>query len=157
MKRVRGNSGGPKTSVFYAKHRDHGAGFTLIEVMLAVSLFALVVIAVGQAYVSSNVVMDLQQQRVNAAEDCAALLQVMRNARDDDPGVFPARLTDRWADGAVLTPATDPNIISLPTGSITVSYLDPVANPLEVTLTYAWTNLNGQPGRFVLGSVLAEN
>ena len=133
-------------------------GFTLVEVAIASSLFAMILLAAGQAMLGSNQTMDLQQQRVNAAEDCSSLLKNMRNTRDDAPfGTFPASITDVWAPNAVLTADTDPAIVNVQGASITVSYVDPVATPLEVTLLYSWNTLDGKTIRLTMGTVLVGN
>ena len=78
-------------------------------------------------------------------ERCRGILNEMRNVRANNPGNFPDAITDQWPNGAEVG-----GINILPENAFIVTYTDPDANPLEVTVTCNWVSL---PGRGMTVSV----
>ncbi len=137
-----------------AEHRLRDEqGVTLLELMIAMALFALVLGAAAQSLVSYHSVMQLQEQRNAAAQNCKALLGQLRNDRDNDPGPFPDRVTDDFPNN---WSTTDAAFCTLPDETLTVTYTNANANPLEVIVTSTWTPLRGGQAQFQLSTILTD-
>lgn len=115
-------------------------GFTLVELVMAMAIFTVVLGATAQALVSYYAALDTQNQRNTALRHCAAVISQMRDVRDRSTGNFPAAITTQWPDGAVIDGAG-----TLPREIIDVDYVDPNANPIEVTVRSQWVDLRGRP------------
>jgi len=128
-------------------------GLSLIEVALAMGIFAIVMTSSAQVLASFTGAMDVQEQRHMAAQHCRALLAEMRQQRDA-PGVgFPARLTNVWPDGFVTQ---NPAFVELPNETLTVVYGDLLANPLQVTVTSRWTDRSGRLLQVSVSTLLTD-
>jgi prepilin-type N-terminal cleavage/methylation domain-containing protein len=131
--------------------RGHEQGFTLLELTLAVAVFAVVLGATAQVLVSHYATLDLQQQRSTAVQLCRGVLSDMRAARDANPDDFPGAITEMWpndvqVDGTGL----------LRNEQVTVNYADSTANPLNVRVTVSWSDLRGRPVRSSLATMLTD-
>lgn len=127
------------------------AGFTLLEVAIAMALFMVVLGVVAQGLISYYVVMDAQHQRAAAAEILRGAVAQIRAERDANPGAFPNAVTDVFPDGDTMA---GPGL--LPNESIVVSYADDGANPLEVAVTVTWTDLHGRPLQETISTMLTD-
>lgn len=110
----------------------HGqAGFTLIELMIA--LVVLTVVIVG--YIGTNILAqrntEEMHERTLAIQDANRVIEQMRNI--SRTGTFPGNVVTAYPNNG--TPAGFQN---LDQEAITVSYVSPTANPLDVTITVAW-------------------
>lgn len=56
-------------------------GITLVEVLMAVAIFAVVVGVTASSLVSFYVTMDVQEQRIEAVQSCRAVLGALREQR----------------------------------------------------------------------------
>ena len=74
------HGGGPMTGKI-----SRNGGVSLLEVTMAVAIFAVAVGVAAQGLISFYASMDVQNQRVMAANQCRALLSDMRNIRDANP------------------------------------------------------------------------
>jgi len=79
------------------------SGLTLIEVTLAVGIFAVVIAASAQAILSFYVANDIQQDRIAAGHACRALMGHVRDMRGEFRGANEADLVDwqayiNWVD-----------------------------------------------------------
>lgn len=63
--------------------RQADEGLTLVEVTLAVAIFAIVIALASQALMSFYVGLDIQEQRVEAMRVCKDLMGAVRTARRD--------------------------------------------------------------------------
>lgn len=135
------------------RNTSSDSGFTLIEIMVAFSIFALVLVVLGQALVRSNAAMEMQREKILAAQECAAIFQNMRNTRDDSLAAYPGSITNVWAQDAVIN---DDDQVTLHNGSIRVTYDDPDATLLEVSLTYTWLTLSGTTATYTAGTALSR-
>lgn len=135
------------------------AGFTLIEVTIAVALLALVLTAAAQALVTNYSAMDVLDKKNDALLNCRGILSQMRQLRDTTPGAFPAVITDRWPDGASTSDAVSVFLaadISLPGEVLTVTYVDATANPLDVIITSRWIRVDGGQATTMLSTTLTN-
>lgn len=126
-------------------------GFSLLELTIAMAVFAVVLGAAAQALVSYYVAMDTQEQRNTAIHICKGVLNDMRQARDADPDQFPDAITGMWPDDT-LTPG--PGLLRNET--VQVNYVDTNANPLEITVTVSWEDLRGRPIQATMTTLLTD-
>lgn len=129
------------------KKRAASRGFTLLELTIAMALFAVVLGATAQSLVTYHAALEMQNMRSVAAQNARSVLADMRSARDNGP--FPEVLLNGWPDGAVVEGAS-----TLPGENIVVTYTDVTANPLEVTVVSTFPDMRGRPVRVQLGTAL---
>lgn len=134
-----------------SSRRKTTAGFTLLELTIAMAVFMMILGATAQSLVSYYVAMDVQQQRHAAVQIACGVLNNMRAVRDANPTSFPTVITDRWPDGALVAPTA-----TLPAETVQVNYVDPNANPLEVTVIVGWNDLRGRPLTQSVTTVLTD-
>ena len=118
----------------------HREGFTLVELVVAMSIFTVVLGATAQALISYYAALDFQNQRNTAIRNCTTVISQMREVRDDNVDNFPDAITTEWPDGAMIDGAG-----TLPQETIDVDYVNPNANPIEVTVRSQWVDLRGRP------------
>jgi type II secretory pathway pseudopilin PulG len=126
-------------------------GVTLLELTIAMAVFMVILGATAQSLVSYYVVLDTQNQRHTAVRNCAGIISYMRDIRDDNPNSFPDAILASWPDGGEVAGAG-----SLPQEVITVEYVNPNANPLEVTLRSQWADLRGRPVVLNVSTILTD-
>ncbi|MFA6240000.1 MAG: prepilin-type N-terminal cleavage/methylation domain-containing protein [Candidatus Hydrogenedentales bacterium] len=134
----------------YRRFRDE-EGVTLLELTIAMALFVIVMGATAQSLISYYVALDMQNQRHTAVRDCASILSNMRDVRTANPTNFPDAVTALWPDGVQV-----PNAGTLTQEVVTVDYVDPNTNPLEVTVTSTWVDMRGRPMTVSVSSILAD-
>ncbi|MCC6489265.1 MAG: hypothetical protein IT364_17320 [Candidatus Hydrogenedentes bacterium] len=126
-------------------------GVTLMELTFAVALFSVVLGATAQSLISYYVALDTQNQRHTAIRNCTGIVSNMRDVRDANPESFPEALTSVWLDSTEVA-----GVGTLPQEVITVDYVDPNANPLEVTVTSEWVDLRGRPMTVSVSTLLTD-
>ncbi|HOJ34092.1 MAG TPA: prepilin-type N-terminal cleavage/methylation domain-containing protein [Candidatus Hydrogenedentes bacterium] len=127
------------------------AGLTLLELTLAIALFAIVLAAAAQALISYHSALTLQRQRNEAVLHCRSVISEMRNVRENNPGDFPNAILSRWPNGGVVA-----GFNTLPQEQIVVAYTDVNANPLEVIVTCSWVDLRGRPAIATVSTLLTD-
>lgn len=81
-----------------SRRADKGtAGFTLLEVTLAVGIFAAVIGVTAQALMSFYMTLDLQEQRIEAINSCRSVLSAIREKRVEMKDNFPDGLVE-WVE-----------------------------------------------------------
>ena len=133
------------------------SGFTLLEIVIAMALFSVAMAVAAQSLASYYVTMDMQQQRIVAANHCRTVLDQMRSVRNATPNaasntatLVDAILAKFPAGVAAAGPA------SLRNAKVTVSYEDTNANPLVATVTVAWNDLRGRAMHLSATSALSD-
>jgi type II secretory pathway pseudopilin PulG len=126
-------------------------GVTLLELTIAMAVFMVILGATAQALVSYYVVLDTQNQRHTAVRNCAGIISNMRDARDANPDSFPDAIVALWPDSSEVTGAG-----SLPQEVLTVEYVNPNGNPLEITLRSQWVDLRGRPVVLNVSTMLTD-
>jgi len=108
-------------------------GFTLLEVMIALAVLTVSLLGC-YAMILSCVTLSHTSRETNIAmfDLEAALEQVISTPFDDIPIAFP--------DGE---PVAEFNGLHLADELITISYVDPDAEPLEIAAAIAWTDHRG--------------
>lgn len=123
------------------------SGVTLLELTMAIAIFAITMGVAAQGLVSFYVTLDMQNQRVVAVNQCLSTISDMRNLRDanpstpDDPNNFQTSILDRYEDGW-----EQPGPVQLRDSKVSVTYedADPGANPLVPTVHLEWKDLRGR-------------
>lgn len=132
------------------KHAQHG-GFSLLELTIAMALFAVALGSVAQVLISASGTITLQQQRVTASQDCQALLSDIRAFRNTSTGAFPDSIVATWPNNGAVQ-----GNWRLPGQTMTVTYANTASNPLTVTVTARWRNIDGQPAVLTMSTVLTD-
>lgn len=147
------------------------SGVTLMEVTLAVALFAVVIAMSAQALISFYAAIDVQEQRVEAMQAARAVLAHVRQKRvdfeEEEDGYswsgllswFSAKEEANWTE--FLRSTAGPNY--LPNHDIDVTVLnmdgDPANagdNPLEVHVVSSWSDLRGRTVSVEVVGVISE-
>jgi len=126
-------------------------GLTLLELTIAMAVFMVILGATAQSLVSYYVALDTQNQRHTAVRNCAGIISNMRDARDANPDSFPDAIVALWPDGSEVAGAG-----SLPQEVLTVEYVNPNSNPLEITLRSQWVDLRGRPVVLNVSTILTD-
>jgi prepilin-type N-terminal cleavage/methylation domain-containing protein len=132
-------------------------GVTLLELTIALSIFAIVMGAAAQGLVASYSSLKVQEQRAEAAHLCRSVLDHMREFRDNNAATFPDSLTQHWPAGSPIEGITAAAETSLNEYELTVSYGDAGAAPLPVTVQVAWKDHQGRPISFSVTTLLSES
>lgn len=132
------------------KHAQRG-GFSLLELTIAMALFAVALGSVAQVLISASGTITLQQQRVIASRDCQALLSDIRAFRNTNTGAFPDAVVAAWPSNRAAL-----GNWGLPGQTMTVTYANAAANPLTVTVTARWRNITGQPAVLTMSTILTD-
>jgi prepilin-type N-terminal cleavage/methylation domain-containing protein len=110
-------------------------GFTLIELMVsvAVCVTALITIVWGNNYIQK--VNHESFQRMVALQDAHQIIERIRvNANS---GVFPASVTAAFPHNQLVAGFT--NVVNnLPNEQVRVTYVDPTADPLDLSVVVSW-------------------
>ena len=122
-------------------------GVTLLEITIAVAIFAVAIGVAAQILVSFYATMDLQHQRVIAADHCRGVFSQIRNIRDaspntsENPSAFQEAVMAQFPDGEQPTAPYD-----LRDATVEIAYesTDASANPLVPTVTVNWVDLRGR-------------
>ncbi len=131
--------------------KQAAAGFTLLELTLAMAIFAVVLGVTAQSLVTYYTSIQTQNQRTLAAQNLKAVFAEMRALRDQEPEDFPANIVDEWPDGSDIERGS-----GLMNENIRVTYTDPNANPLEVMLVHTWDDNAGRTVRLQMSTMLTN-
>jgi prepilin-type N-terminal cleavage/methylation domain-containing protein len=131
-------------------------GMTLVEVTLAVAIFATVIALTAQSLVDFYVGVDLQKQRIEAANSCRAVLSYLRERRtemsEDFPKTFLAHIREQQEDGwtdfvkdyAVHGRELDGHAITVVCTSMTGADASDTDNPIRVHVRSTWNDRKGR-------------
>lgn len=125
------------------------AGFTIIELMMAMGLFALVIVALMAAVTNAFVLVQLSSDRAPAIKEAQIVLNNLKISADQ-AAVFPADVVTAFPVGVLVPPRT-----TLPGEIVTITYADPLATPLFATVTVQWVTPQGRPLTESLSTVLS--
>lgn len=109
--------------------RGDESGFTLIEMMITAIVVATVVLGFMGAATGIQMQGEAAHQRSIALQDANRVIEQMRNAAAT--GTFPANVTTAYS-GSVS------GYTSLPSETVSVSYVSSTANPLDATVTVSY-------------------
>ncbi|HPO15672.1 MAG TPA: hypothetical protein PLI09_19680 [Candidatus Hydrogenedentes bacterium] len=148
----------------------HNQGMALMEMMLAVGIFAVVVGVTATALSSFYVNMDSQQQRMIAVQSCQSVLGAIREKRAEyvdqndlmDRAGFLNWIAEKgqeqWSEYL-----TSPSNGGLTNHQLTVDCRNAAGSPataadspIEVYATASWLDRAGRPMRIQLATILAD-
>ncbi len=124
-------------------------GFTLIEVMIAMVMVVLVLLGFTGANAVIQRTSEETFQRTVALQDGNQVVEMMRNAAAS--GTFPANVTTIYANGGTVA-----GFSNLVNETVTINYVDPLTNPLDVTVTIAWRNYHNRNTNMTLRSRITQ-
>jgi prepilin-type N-terminal cleavage/methylation domain-containing protein len=107
------------------------AGFTFVELMIALVVVTLVIGGYIGANVKAQQSAEAMHERTLALQDANRVIELMRNT--SRTGTFPDNVVSAYPDGSTSTGSTH-----LTDETISVSYASPSANPLDVTIAVTW-------------------
>lgn len=147
------------------------SGVTLMEVTLAVAIFAVAIAMSAQALISFYAALDVQEQRVEAMQAARAVLAEVRQIRGDYQlpdeeydwagllGWFSTQQEAEWA-GFVRN---QPGMTYLPDHALDVVLLNmngeaaqPGDDPIEVQVRSSWTDLRGRTASVSVVGMFSE-
>lgn len=131
-------------------------GLTLLELTLALSIFAIMLGVAAQGLMSSYSSLKVQEQRSEAAHLCRSVLDTMREYRDENPDTFPVSVVERWPSGTPIGDIAAASHSSLNEYEVTASYGDPNAAPFPVTVQVTWKDHQGRPVAFAVSTLMSE-
>src|SRR5262249_15806343 len=106
-------------------------GFTLIEIMIAASVVAIVVLGFLNSALGIQTSTQAAFERSTAVQDAHQVIEAMRNTAAS--GTFPSNVTTAYSNGGTVS-----GFSNLTSESVTVSYADAAANPLDATVTVSY-------------------
>jgi prepilin-type N-terminal cleavage/methylation domain-containing protein len=126
------------------------AGFTLIELMIALLVLALVIVGYAGANITAQRNSEEMHERTIAIQDASRLIEQMRSDSRNAASFPDDLVTPDYPENTPITrhnEATDqedPVFNNLPNELTTVAYDDPGGNPLDATVTITWTSYTGR-------------
>lgn len=142
-------------------------GVTLMEVTLAVAIFAAVIGVTAQSLASFYVAVDMQEQRMEAVSTCRSVMDAMREKRTEFKTNFPEGLLgwvaanneESWSDFH----ADNSDHIELDNQSILVELFNENGdaavtgdNPVVVHVTTSWRDRKGRDLSATVVSMLTD-
>lgn len=131
-------------------------GLTLLELTVALSIFTIMLGVAAQGLVTAYSSLKVQEQRSEAAHLCRSVLDRMREFRDAHSDSFPESLMEQWPSGSAIEGIEAASQTSLNEYEVTVSYGDPGASPLPVTVQVSWKDHQGRPVTFSVSTLMSE-
>ena len=151
--------------------RKRNEGLTLIEIMIAVAIFAFVVGVTAVTLVSSHNNLQVQRERIQALHACRAVIETIREKRKDfavSDDNFNWEGFYAWINGktsndwlSMVSVAEHP--IPIPDLQISVDCRnmngEPAGgtnNPVQVFVTATWTSIRGHTIRDTVATILTS-
>ena len=106
-------------------------GFTFIELAIAMFVVALVILGFMGANTGIQKASEAAYQRTVALQDANRVIELIRNVAVG--GQFPANVTAVYPNRSQVAGFTN-----LPGERVIVNYVNPAADPLDVTVTISW-------------------
>ena len=124
-------------------------GFTMLELMIAVMAMGLTLLTVilGNTYLQQ--VNEKSYERMIAAQDAQRLIELVRNV--SMTGNFPQNVVGAYPQGAAV-----PGFNNLPSEQISVSYVNPTVDPLDMTVTTNWRERGRRNASFQLRTFMTQ-
>ena len=154
-----------------SRHVAHNRGVTLVEVVLAIAIFAAVIGVTAQSLASFYVTMEVQEQRIESIQAARAVLSAVREKRGEfelednqfDWAAFLAWIqgqnNDGW--GEFLRTGGDHDELREHALSVACYGADggavvPGDNPIEVQVTSQWVDPQGRTQRALIATLLTD-
>lgn len=130
-------------------------GFSLIELVIAFSMLTIVLTGSMQALLQHFQLLRVREELVSASQNCEGLLSEIRRTRDTAAGVFPGKVVAVFPQNGT-TPGVGADLTTLSNEQLTVTYVNPNATPLEITIISNWTDFRGRPMTTRLSTILTQ-
>jgi prepilin-type N-terminal cleavage/methylation domain-containing protein len=128
---------------------EHQAGFTLMELMIALFVLSLVIAGYIGANVKAQQNTEYMHERTIAIQDANRIIEQMRYV--SRTGTFPDNVVAEYPQNS--TPGGFQN---LPRETITISYASTTSNPLDVTVTVGWLSYTGRTNSETLRTYITQ-
>jgi prepilin-type N-terminal cleavage/methylation domain-containing protein len=106
------------------------SGFTMIEVMVAMTVFVIAIVALMGVYLGIAALSESSRNLTQAMADARVVLEGLRDTSGGGLAAVTGTDWTAWAENNGLT--------SLRDEAVTVTYADPAADPLSVTIQVTW-------------------
>ncbi len=146
-------------------------GFTLIEIMIAVAIFAFVVGVTAVSLISFHPNLQIQRERIQTLHTCRAVLEAIREKRKDfivsadefNWDGFYSWINGRTSSEWLSIVTTEEHPIAIPDLQIDVECRDMQGeeaggtdNPVQVFVTATWTSSRGYTLRDTIATILTS-
>ena len=148
--------------------RNRRGGFTLVEVMISMGIFAGTMGAFAGYYAATAQLKEAGRNLTQAMTDARTVLEGIRSATQTSAGVWQTGVTTAFPEGASIAPPTGLLGLGAPwtltSEVVTVSYADPATgvsvllpppDPLPVTVTVTWSD-RGRPRSVLLRTLMTR-
>lgn len=152
-------------------NKKRNEGLTLIEIMIAVAIFAFVVGVTAVTLVSSHNNLQIQRERIQALHAGRAVIESIREKRKDfveSNGNFNWEGFYAWVNGKTSNdwlsmasvegrPIPIPNLqINVVLRNMNGGPAGGTTNPVQVFVTTTWTSIRGHPIRNTIATILTS-
>ena len=114
--------------------RNRAAGFTLMEILFAMVIFAVAAAGMSRFFMGAQHLSEGSRNLTRAMEDARIVTEAIRNASAVGLAGVTGTNWTQWAAQNGLT--------TLPNQAVTVTYANPNADPLSVTVQVSWLERN---------------
>lgn len=139
--------------------RRVSGGFTLIEVTVSMLLVAIGMVALWSAIVSGLMLVESGRNLTQANGDARIVLEEMRRLAATALTQVTATNWVNWAadpnGGNLTNPQTRTNPPPLSNEAVSVTYVNPLADPLTATVTLSWVE-KGRPKSIPITTLLTR-
>ena len=145
------------------------SGVTLIELVVAMAIFLTVLVVVATTLVTNYGTLDMEHQRVIAAQHCRSVFSAMRAVRAANPNdisnptKFQNAIIAQWPNDSNVTvpagwsPLTEETIrVTYPVVGQDINPQGVASNPLTVSVTVAWKDMRGRPMTYQMATALTD-
>lgn len=116
---------------FYNSEPRGCAGFTLVELLISILLIAVGLLGMVLANTYIQKTSETAYERMVATQDAHRVIEMIRNV--SQTGNFPSNVTGAFPSGAAV-----PGFSNLSGEAVVVTYANPAADPLDLTVTTTW-------------------
>lgn len=124
-------------------------GFTMVELLIAVVVIGVTLLAMILGNTSVQQLSEKSFEKMSAYQDAHRTVELIRNA--SVTGTFPANVVNTFPPAGQVA-----GFNSLKNEQVTVSYTDPAADPLDITVTTTWERGDRRNGSIQLRTLMTQ-
>jgi prepilin-type N-terminal cleavage/methylation domain-containing protein len=125
------------------------SGFTLIELIITVSILVVALTAYVWSTFTMQQTTEEAFEQLIATQDANQVIEQMRSTAST--GLFPTNVVTAFPNNTAV-----PGFANLQTQQVTVNYANPAADPLDVTVSVAWTTTNQRQANTSLRTYITQ-